>query len=117
MAITYYTEEDVEVTKGDDWAPVYVYLDGDGQAVDITGYTFKLSIKESKSSTSTIIGPITGTIISAPQGKFSFLVTSSQTNTLLERSYVYDIQVTDNNNVITTRRKGLLTISHQVTPL
>jgi hypothetical protein len=116
MTITYYTIEDVEVTKGDDWVPVYTYLDGDGIAVDITGYTFRLSIKESKNSSTPIIGPITGTIVNAAQGKFSFAVTSTQTNTLLERVYVYDIQVIDNNGVITTRRKGSLTIGYQVTP-
>ena len=116
MAITYYTVEDVEITKGDDWAPFYTYVEGNNQAVNISGYTFKLSIKESTGSTLPIIGPIIGTIVQASHGHFSFLVSSAQTSLLLERTYVYDIQVTDNNNITITRKKGNLLVSHQVTP-
>lgn len=110
----YYANDDIEITKSDDWNPGYIWQDADGNPINITGFNFKLSVKRFYEDTTIVIGPINGTIDDATGGLFSFLIASTLTQNL-SGEYVYDIQVIDAANIKTTRIKGKLIVSGEAT--
>lgn len=54
-------------------------LKKDGVAQDITGMSFSLAAKERATDATYKLGPVSGAIEDAAQGKFSFVVTDSHT--------------------------------------
>jgi hypothetical protein len=69
----------LKIPKGDT-AELRYQLKEDGAAKDITGMTFKFSVKENLSDAAHKIGPVAGTIDDAALGKFSFELTPTETN-------------------------------------
>ena len=69
----------VKVTKGDK-ATLRYQLREDGAAKDITGMSFKLAVKEKLTDSGHKISPVDGTIDDAANGKFSFVLTSTETD-------------------------------------
>ncbi len=49
-------------------------------AKDVTGYTFFYGVKDNIENASLLIGPITGTVVSAASGLITFILTGSQTS-------------------------------------
>ena len=68
----------ITITRGDTLTLSY-QLREDGVAMDITGMTFKLAVKQGISEASYMIGPVDGTIDDAALGKFSFPLTETET--------------------------------------
>ena len=68
----------VKLVRGDK-ATLRYQLKQDGDALDITGMSFKLAVKERLSDTTHRISPVTGTVDDALNGKFSFLLTDAET--------------------------------------
>ena len=69
----------VKVTKGDK-ATLRYQLREDGAGKDITGMGFKLAVKEKLTDSGHKISPVDGTIDDAANGKFSFVLTSTETD-------------------------------------
>ena len=68
--------------------------DGDGDLVDLTGYTMKMCIKKEAEDTdaNAIAGPITATISDPTSGVGSFSLTTTHTNVSAEE-YTYDVKI------------------------
>jgi hypothetical protein len=90
----------------------------DGNYVNVTGYTAAMSVKNSPTSTSTIIsltssnGRIT---VGTTDGKFTLSLSAVTTTGLAAGQYVYDLEVTSPGGVVTRLLEGGFTVYEGVT--
>lgn len=104
-------------TKGDTYAIVLNVKDSAGAAIDVTGYTFLLSVDPSPdpSDDTTREFQLTGTIVDGPNGQISFAPNTSQANQLEPGTYFYDIEQVDGSSAVRTIAKGQYIILPQIT--
>lgn len=97
---------DILRARGDTYANIVVVTDAVGAAVDITGYSFLMTIDPSKAPVDNTnnLFQLTGIITDAPNGRVEFEPTAIQTD--LVGSYFYDIQMTDDAGRIRTIATG-----------
>jgi len=96
--------------------------DSTGTVINITGYTFRGSIKESAQDTAAVKA-FTCTITDAVNGVFTVGLTDTETaalpatgDTYDEYSeYVYDIEMEDSGGVVTRLLNGAVSVSPEVT--
>jgi hypothetical protein len=89
--------------RGDTIPDVFFVKNATGQTVDISGYSFKLSLNPSKApaDASAQIYQLTGVIADGPAGKVTFAPTLLQSGQLPGK-YYYDVQMTDGGGLVTT---------------
>lgn len=83
--------------RGDTYADeITITSEATGTAVDITGYTFKMTLDPSRAPIdgTTKIYEVIGTITNGPAGKVEFVPTLTQSDQI-PGNYYYDIQMTD----------------------
>jgi hypothetical protein len=87
-----------------DTTPVQRTIKIGGVATDITGWSFVLTVNWEANPTDTTnqIGTVAGTITDAPGGEVEFEPTEDMTATV--GTFYYDIQITDANGKISTKR-------------
>lgn len=101
---------DYIVGRGDSRAKGFKLTDETGTAVDISGFTFDLTVNTHRNPDpgvpiGTELFTVVGVIISGIGGTFSFAPTAVDTD-LLPDTYFYDIQMTDTGAGIQTIIKG-----------
>ena len=115
MAVQY----NVVIDQGANWFINFLYKDTSGNAVNLTGYTAALQIRESYSATTTLLSltssPAAGITITAGTGTIAIAATAAQTGAITASTYVYDCEITDGTGVVTRIVQGAATISPQVT--
>lgn len=86
-----------------------------GSAVNITGYSFILSLSQSENPTGDdYVYQLTGSIDDSLGGVVSFAPNSTQANQA-PRKYFYDVQMTDSHGAKTTIAKGSYTYLQDIT--
>ena len=101
------------VDQGATFSTSVLVKNDDGSAFDLTGYSVAAQIRKSYSS-STAVDFTASVADPATAGQINLSLTATQTGTLEEGRYVYDVEVT--SGVTVTRViEGLVTISPQVT--
>lgn len=90
----------ITITRGDTLTLSY-QLKEDGALKDITGMSFKLAVKEKAGVVAHKIGPVDGSTDDAAAGKFSFALTSVETDQA-PFSGVYEISMYDAGSAKTT---------------
>lgn len=83
----------------------YQLLDSAGDEVDITGYSFEIEFCQNDTSTSAI-ATVVGSIVSAADGTFRFVVPTATTGAFTARRGVYEIRCTDTSGYIRTLSDG-----------
>jgi hypothetical protein len=95
--------------RGDTKADLFTIKRSNGQLVDITGFTFRMTVNDLENpSTGTpgnILMAITGVITNATKGEVEFAPTALQADQT-PGSYFYDVEMTDVASRITTIAKG-----------
>lgn len=109
-------EIDLTRTRGDTFANVFAITDSTGAVVDITGFTFRLSVDVNPApiDAATQLFQIIGVVTDGPNGKVSFtpsLVEADQSPNV----YFYDIQMVDLGPLLTTIAKGQWAVSQDIT--
>jgi hypothetical protein len=61
-------QDDITVIKGRNWSRTYTFQDSDGNAIDLSLYTFQGQARESRDPTSTLITAISFDITNAATG-------------------------------------------------
>lgn len=90
----------------------------DGTYVNVTGYSAAMKVKNSPTSTSSIIelssanGRIT---VGGTNGKFTLALTAAETTGLAEGNYVYDLEVTAPDSTVTRLLEGGFIVYEGVT--
>ena len=102
--------------RGDTVADKVTVTDAAGAVVNITGYTFLLTVNKEKApaSTSNQLFQVAGVITDAPAGKVEFSPTSLQADQTPGK-YYYDVQMTDGGGKIQTILFGRYTIKQDIT--
>lgn len=103
--------------RGDDWTIKLNIKDSNKQAVDITGYTYYMTLKSDIDSADP--GDLQTTASSvgadATSGILYINFTNVQTNTLESKTYNYDIQQRDDTGTIQTLFIGKVKVVKDVT--
>lgn len=111
-------KKNLERFRGDTYPDVFTLKDSAGAAVDITGYSFLMSvdIDENPANADNQVYQITGVIVgAASDGQFSFTPTAMQADQDPKGKYFYDVQMTDSGGAITTIAKGKLVYKQDIT--
>ncbi len=89
--------------RGDTYSEVVTVTDTAGAAIDITGYTFKLTVDPEKAPATAAnnLFSITGTILSAAAGTVEFAPSALQADQT-PGTYYFDIQLVDGAGRIRT---------------
>ncbi len=97
------TEKTICWGRGDSDAKGFCIQDSDGVAVDITGFSFKLTVNLDKAPPDQVQEQfsIVGVITDATGGKVGFAPTTTDTD-ITPTTYFYDIEQTDGSGAIKT---------------
>ena len=107
-----------EVDQNTTFQFVVEYLDSNGDAVDLTGASAKLQVRDTKGGSKlafTLTSPSGGIVIDSANGKLTLTMTPTQTNKLFYPKSSYDIMLTDASGAKTKLIEGFLTLSRSVT--
>ncbi len=102
--------------RGDSDAKGFLIVDSNGDAVNIAGYSFTLSVdtKKNPPDASTLQFALAGVITDAAAGAVSFTPSSANTD-LAPGLYYYDIQQIDGSAAVKTVIKGRVLIEQDIT--
>src|SRR5687767_10323458 len=102
--------------RGDTVPDRITVKDAAGVVINVTGYSFMLTLSSVKAptDTSTQIMQVSGVITDGPAGTVEFSPTSQQSN-VTPGKYFYDIQMTDGSGRIQTIDYGTYTFRQDIT--
>ncbi len=102
--------------RGDSDAKGFIVQSSIGIAIDITGFTFKLTVNSEKDPTGTANQKFTivGALTDALAGKVAFSPTITDTD-IAPETYFYDIEQTDGSGKISTLLIGKCVIVQDIT--
>lgn len=110
---------DLEIKQGATLALVATWKDNSGTAINLTGYTARLAVRESYSSTSTILSLTTsngGISLGGSAGTITLSASATTTAALTAPfSGVYDLELISGGGVVTRLLEGAATVSPEVT--
>ena len=90
----------------------------DSVPVDLTGYTARMQVREKASSASKIIDLTTengGITLGGKAGTIQLDVSASTTESLVPKTYVYDLEVVSSGNYVIRLIEGQFTVTPEVT--
>ena len=105
----------LNIKRGDSWSRTIYFQDGDGNPLDITGWTLFFTAKAKADDPDPgVISKTITTFTNPTGGEAGISLSSADTNQVIG-SYLFDIQVKTNLNQITTVLEGILTITKDIT--
>jgi len=107
------TRVDITCRKGDTFKLEFTFADDNGDAIDLTSYTWKMDVKETDTSSSDIIGDSSFTYSGTDAGKLTITATASTMAGVSGGLYVYDLQST-NSGTVKTWVYGIFKINEDV---
>jgi uncharacterized protein YndB with AHSA1/START domain len=111
-------QKNFEVDQNATFSFVVEYKDDNGNAIDLTGASAKMQVRDVKGGTKlavTLTSPSGGIVINGPLGKLTVTLTPTQTNKLFYPKSVYDIMVVDTNANKIKLLEGFMTLNRSVT--
>lgn len=109
-------ELDICISRGDTVPWTFTIKDSAGTAVDITGFSFLLTVDPSSepANDTNNLFQLTGTITNAAGGVVQFMMSAVQADQT-PGEYFYDLQQTDGGGAIRTLAKGTFEFKQDVT--
>ena len=102
--------QDFEIWKGDDFTQV-ITATISSTPVNFTGYTLRMSIRNSTTNEVALTLATGGSGITATSlGVITITMTAAQTNALTNKDYKYDLEVTSGSGVIKTYLYGPIAV-------
>lgn len=111
-------QKNFEVDQNATFTFVVEYKDSDGNAIDLTGASAKMQVRDTKGGNklAVTLSSIEGNIlIDGSEGKLTIKMTPTQTNKLFYPKSSYDIMVIDSNGNKIKLLEGFMTLSRSVT--
>ena len=100
--------------RGDSAARGFVIKDAAGVVVNITGFSFRLTVNEQENPDPGVeLFSVVGVIINGPLGLVAFAPTSVQTD-VTPGEYYYDVEQTDGGGLIDTKIKAICEIVQDI---
>lgn len=109
---------DISINQGATFQLQITWKDAAGTAIDITGYTARMQVRETYSSASTIVSLTNGSGITlgGAAGTIAILISSATTAALTAPfSGVYDLELVSGATVVTRILQGAATVTPEVT--
>jgi hypothetical protein len=106
------------IDQGATFSLTVVYKDENGVAINLTGFTAALQIRQSYSDAAALVtlsSPSNGIAITPLTGTIVITMTAAQTGSLDEGYYVYDLEITSSGGIVTRLIQGQFTVSPEVT--
>lgn len=102
--------------RGDTFADEFTLADSNGAAIDITGFSFLLTVDPSEAPADAMdnLFQLSGVITDGPNGVVEFAPTAMQADQT-PGTYFYDIQQTNGGGVIRTIIRGEYVIEQDIT--
>lgn len=108
---------DIVIEKGATWNPVFTWKDSAGTAVNLTGYSARLQIREKVTSSSALVSltSASGITLGGTAGTISPLISASDTAALSFTTGVYDLELVSGGGIVYRLLQGKVTVSPEVT--
>lgn len=106
------------IEKGATFSKVITYKDSNGNAIDLTGYTARMHIRETVDSADTILELTTENsriTLGGVNGTITLSIADSDTTTITQKKAFYDLEIISSGGVVTRLIRGDITISNEVT--
>ena len=111
-------QKNFEVDQNATFSFVLEYKDNDGNAIDLTGASAKMQVRDTKGGAKlavTLTSPSGGIVIDPVNGKLTIKMTPTQTNKLFYPKSSYDLMVVDSNGNKIKLLEGFMTLNRSVT--
>jgi uncharacterized protein YndB with AHSA1/START domain len=111
-------QKNFEVDQNATFSFVVEYKDNNGNAIDLTGASAKMQVRDVKGGTKlavTLTSPSGGIVINGSLGKLTVTLTPTQTNKIFYPKSVYDIMVVDSNANKIKLLEGFISLNRSVT--
>lgn len=107
---------DICRSRGDTYPWVFTIKDSDGVAVNITGYSFSLTVDPDREPVNTTnnLFTLAGSIIDGPNGRVQFELSTVQANQT-PGIYYYDLSMQDGAGALRTVARGAFEFDQDVT--
>lgn len=109
---------DITIEQGATFSLVLSWKDSQGNPIDLTGYTAKMDVRRSYSSSDTLLSLRTngeGIQIQELNGKINLSASAELTEKLPPVSAVYDLELTSPGGIVTRLLEGRVVISPEIT--
>ena len=106
------------IDQGATWSATVLYKDSTGAAINLTGFTAAMQVRQQYSSETADLTLTTsngGITITGATGTVLITMTAAQTRDLEEGYYVYDVELTSPSALVTRLIQGQLTVAPEVT--
>jgi hypothetical protein len=106
------------IDQGATWSVTVLYKNSDGTAINLTGFTAAMQVRQQYSSETaelTLSSPSNGIVITGATGTVLITISAAQTRALEEGYYVYDVELTSPSALVTRLIQGQLTVAPEVT--
>ncbi len=121
MSEIYYTGPlpvpwNISVKQGSTFATALYYKDDNGVAIDLTGYTAQMQVREE--NTNVVILDLTttsGITITAAEGKIDIAITAAQSAILEVQNAKYDLLIKSSSGTVTYLLEGDFVVTPRVT--
>lgn len=107
------TRVDITCRKGDTFKLEFTFTDSDGDAIDISSYSWKMDVKETDTSSGDILGDADFSYTGISSGKLTVTATAATMAGITSGLYVYDLQST-NSGTVKTWVYGLFKINEDI---
>jgi hypothetical protein len=107
------TRVDITCRKGDTFKLELTFTDDDGDAIDLTSYSWKMDVKETDTSSSDVIADDSFTYSGNSDGKLTITATAATMGGVSGGIYVYDLQST-NSGTVKTWVYGIFKVNEDV---
>ena len=105
---------DITCRKGDTFSLELTFNDPDGDAMDLTSYTWKLDVRETDTSASAIIEDDSFSYTGSAEGLLRITASATTMEEVSGGIYVYDLQSSDAGNV-KTWLYGIFKVNEDIT--
>ena len=101
----------IQIDQSTDFNQVFTLEDGETNSVlDLTGYSFKSQMRKHPAATTGITTFSASIYGSATAGQVKIGLTTSQTSSLKEGRYIYDVVMTDNAGTMSRVVEGMVLV-------
>ena len=103
------------IDAGADYSIIVTANQGNGDPLNLTGYTVKSQVRKSYASPTAY--DFTASIFAATSGKIRLSMTAAQTSAIKPGRYLYDVEITSANNEKRRVLEGIIIITPEITQI
>lgn len=106
------TKANLVIDQGSDFSTTITLSDPDGNLIDLSGFTGRSQIRKHYTSLTAVE---MGVILDVQTATITLTLSSTQSSNLAAGRYVYDVEITNQANVVSRIVEGIVTVTPQVT--